>query len=286
MDFSVCGIINLLVSHFLATGVGIQTMWRLFAGLIICIYSRFIEPYILLTPIRKVRLRGLHKELSGMKIAHLSDIHGRLNSSGAPVLECLKKVNPDVVVITGDFVERETEIERVTQGISCIAERYPTFYVVGNNDYPEWQEEFRKRMSRAGAVLLLNDNVRIMVRGIPVTIIGTDDPVYGKPDMQKALCGVEKQDLKILIAHSFSVLQSAADAKIDLVLAGHTHGGQLLFPLFIALHKVFGKSWAGHTSGWQRQDDTLCFISRGIGCSTVKVRFLSFPEMPIIVLDV
>lgn len=274
----------LLVLHLLLQGVDIETMWKLLAGLSICIYVRFIEPYILLTPIRKVRLKGLSEELSGMRIAHLSDIHGRLDGSGAPVLERLKKTNPDLVVITGDFVEGETEVERVTQGISCIAKRYPTFYVVGNNDYPEWQDKFREQMSNAGAVLLLNSNVRTMVRGIPITIIGTDDPVYGKPDMEQALYGIEEQDFKILITHSFDVLQSAADAGINLVLAGHTHGGQLLSPLFIALLKVFGKPWAGHTSGWQRRGDTLCFISRGIGCSTVKVRFLSFPEMPIIAL--
>lgn len=254
-------------------------------GLLIFLYARFVEPYILFTPIRKARLKGLPKDLRGMRIAHLTDIHGRLNESGVPVLERLKKANPDIVVITGDFVEGEREVHRVTQGIARIAERWPTFYVVGNNDYPEWQDEFHKKMKNAGAVLLRNSNTRITVRGIPLTLVGTDDPVYGKPNMEQSMRGVEAGDFKILIAHSFDILESASRAGIDLVLAGHTHGGQLLFPLFKILHKIFGRPWRGHTSGWQRQGDTLCFISRGIGCSTIRVRFLSFPEMPIIVLE-
>jgi predicted MPP superfamily phosphohydrolase len=137
-------------------------------------------------------------------------------------------------------------------------------------------------MANAGAVLLHNRNVRITIRGVPLTLVGVDDPVYGKPDLEQALRGVEEQDFKILLAHSFKMLDAAADVGIDLVLAGHSHGGQILFPLFILLHRIFGNVWAGRTSGWYRKADTLCFISRGTGCSTIKIRFLSFPELPII----
>ncbi len=255
---------------------------------IICIYARYIEPYFLFTPVIRRKFKHLPEELDGLKIAHISDIHGRIDRKGYPLLDRINKISPDYVLITGDFVEKEEEVERVTQGVSKIAENFKVFYVLGNNDFPEWRNKFITKMDEAQAHLLLDDNATMAIGKSNLSFIGINDPVYSEYDLEKAMDGINQSnndnDFMVLLSHSPDVLDKASEKGINLVIAGHTHGGQIFSNLFTTLYHSFGSFWIGYVSGWLKHGETLCFISRGIGCSRIKVRFLSPPEMPIIEL--
>lgn len=178
-----------------------------------------------------VPLAGLPEALSGFTILHLSDLHLDLDEGLLPALvETIEACAYDLCVITGDF--RNQTIGDHLQANAQLAElrrhlHAPVYAVLGNHDFIEMVDDAEAVDIR----FLLNESTFIQRGEAGFALIGVDDPnIYRTHDLERALRNVPAGAVKILLSHSPVIHGEAERAGIDLVLSGHTHGGQICLP--------------------------------------------------------
>ena len=179
----------------------------------------------------EVVLPGLAAAFDGYSILHLSDVHLDMGPDMADVLAArVADLSYDLCVITGDFrartfgphrpaVEAMARVRRVLKG--------PVYAVLGNHD----SIRMATGLEAMGIELLFNEHRTITRSRARFHLLGIDDPHYYRADnLEKALLGVDDSGPKILLSHSPEIFRHAAHAGIDLMLCGHTHGGQICLP--------------------------------------------------------
>ena len=265
-------------------------------------YVRYVEPNRLETEQVQVQISGLPAELAGLKIAHLSDLHVRNSRQaltiGRQAVADIMAHKPDVVFMTGDIGHRSWHAGLVSEVLEPLAAEYGVYAVLGNHDLdystemsvfwdtctrvalPEWVAA----MNAIGVDLLFNEHRCVQVNDTLVVIGGVGDPSCGYDDLAKALADAPRGDLNILLSHSPDIFDEPGVEWADLILCGHTHGGQLQLP-------CIGTPWA---PVWRRRDrasglmrvgeDTVGYVSRGAGAGT-GVRFNCPPEVAILTLS-
>ncbi|MFQ5808579.1 MAG: metallophosphoesterase [Armatimonadota bacterium] len=190
-------------------------------------------------------IKGLQRSIT---IAHLSDVHltclpvvGWHNRRSAERgVALVEQIDPDLVVLTGDYVHMAPDYVAVGELLGPLGERWPTFAVLGNHDFWEVEWPERARGGR-GEVTTTGDWARLLnarllrnearpIAGGRIWIIGVDDPATGRDDITRAMRGVPDDAVKIVIAHSPDIFRKAARARADVLLGGHLHGGQVWLP--------------------------------------------------------
>jgi len=162
-----------------------------------------------------------------VKIFFISDIHKRTISE--QIIQEVKGMKPDIVVIGGDLLEKGVPLERVRQNILQLKTLGPVYFVWGNNDY---EVEYRKLDA-----ILLDLNVKILDNtavtfesegGDRLILLGVDDVNRKRDDLELALKDIETEGFKILVSHNPKIVgKISIEHNIRLVLSGHTHGGQI-----------------------------------------------------------
>lgn len=236
-------------------------------------YASWIEPYWI-----EVTHHHVTTHLSGtLKIAHLSDIHTYgLGRRERKLLQVMETEQPDVIVITGDSINITSDYPGLRELLTRLNAPLGVWVVRGNHE--DWwpvdnEEEFYKS---AGVKLLVNSSGEVR-NGI--WFIGLDDYFAGSPDLEKALAGVPESAYKIALFHSPIYFEREA-GQTDLVLAGHSHGGQVRLPFIGA---PYTPPFCGEfLEGWHEMRGTKMYVSRGIGTSILDVRLLCRPEIAII----
>lgn len=207
-----------------------------------------------------------------LKVFFISDIHRRRVDE-----KLLKKIQTsiDLVVIGGDLVEKGVPLSRVSKNIQSLATLGPVFFIWGNNDREAGEEAIRKILAEHGAVVLDNENLQIP--GHPTWgICGTDDPSSGKVDIAAALQGIERHEKVLVVSHQPQVLRKIERLyRPTLMLAGHTHGGQIRMGRFGLFEKGAFKIFAGCGE----------LISNGYGTSTIPFRLGAQPECHVITIN-
>jgi predicted MPP superfamily phosphohydrolase len=205
----------------------IQLCFRL-AGLHQRGYAQFLAPRRVE---QAVPISNLPPALHGLTILHLSDLHLDLDPRLLdPLVALLANTPCDLVVITGDF-------RNLTAGTAapCIAAtlellqhlQRPAYAVLGNHD----PLEIVPPLERAGLRFLLNEHVVVERGDAKLVVAGVDDAVYYEThDLQRALAGAPRGAPRVLLSHSPAIFREAAAADVQLLLAGHTHGGQICLP--------------------------------------------------------
>lgn len=225
----------------------------------------------------------------GYKIAHISDYHNTKNKFlNKALLSSLEKEKPDIIVLTGDLVDRtRTDIEKSMDFVSEIIEIAPVYYVTGNHEFnismgnPDAFDNMIIDLKSLGVQVLRGESTFITLPNKEkVNIFGIDDPYFHckKPSQVKSttdtLCSsfeINKNELNILLAHHPEQLDVYASYNFDLVYSGHAHGGQC---------RIFGVGliapdqglFPKYSSGLYKKDETMLFVSRGIGNSLAPVR--------------
>lgn len=259
-------------------------------------YAYFIEPNSLEIENQTIRLDCLKKDLPD-KFVQISDLHFTAETKEArisQIYEAIKTQNPAAVFIIGDLVSDDTGMEKAAELIGKIAANYQTFVIFGNWDY--WAldykvGEFKTRLEATGAKVLVNEAASIVSDGETLNILGIKDPYTSgelKDDLEKAEGKISDDNkfCRILLAHSPNIIKEAADKNIDLVLVGHTHGGQVYIP-FLTKYIIPAKRPAGQgfVKGFYKVDNTEMYINRGIGISILPFRFLVPPEVTVFALE-
>jgi hypothetical protein len=217
---------------------------------------------------------ALPKALDGMTIAHVSDMHVGRMTCGRVLQEMVNKTNAlraDLVLVTGDLINYE--LADLSEGIALIKAmegRYGLWMIEGNHDLLENGAEFERRVRASGVPFLLNESAVANVRGHPVQMFGLRW-VHGFAPAQCELVTAhwlhdlmkqrQLDAFPILLAHHPHAFDAAVEAGLPLTLAGHTHGGQLMFDSRHGAGPAFFRYWSGlYTKGRGQM-----IVSNGVG---------------------
>ena len=238
--------------------------------------SLFYEPRVHVSlEYLDVVLNGLGEDFT---IGHISDIHLGSPSPIWRALNVLKDGNPDVIVVTGDIFSKQDRLEEGLEVVGRLIEIAPTYLVYGNWDY--WSnvdlDEFKRKAENIGAVILRNEWVRLEYG---VYLIGVDDPYTGRDRLEEAMVGCKGP--KVLLAHSPQII-GKAEGRVNLILSGHTHGGQVVIPGLGPLYVPLPGKYRKYCSGLYTVGETLMYVNRGIGISVFPIRFACPPEVTLV----
>jgi uncharacterized protein len=227
-------------------------------------------------------LRRLSPAHEGLRIVHLTDIHHSLFTPLEFVeraVHLANELDPDLVALTGDYVTLSPAyIWPMARALGKLRARYGVYAVLGNHDFQVDPDEITRALRAQRVRVLRNAHHRVREHGAALWIVGVDDLWWRADDWSAALHTVPHRDPKILLCHNPLGIHRAVAHGVDLVLAGHTHGGQVRLPVVGSLR---GKSKLGErfVEGWNRLDGTQIYVNRGIGKVLIPLRFNCPPEI-------
>jgi uncharacterized protein len=238
-----------------------------------------------------LQLQDWPKGLNGYKIAHLSDLH--LESLKIPteqIVEMSNSIDPDLLVITGDLIEARGDISRVIKVLSPMKAKDGKFFVMGNNDYQHFSrthfKKYIKELECMGFSVLINSAEKVTRGNDSFWVVGVDDPATAHDDVELAFSTVHEDGLpRIVLSHSTDCIDDLYPKRVDLFLAGHTHGGQVVLPFVGPPIRNTLLAEEGIYEGYHLVNGINVYISRGIGTSGIPVRIGSKPEVAGITLQ-
>lgn len=245
-------------------------------------YAFLIEPFWVQVSVHRP---GTAQSADAVRVVQISDLH--LQSFGrreAAVAQRLHELKPDVIVLSGDVIDRPDVLPALEQFLAALPVANKVA-VLGNWEY--WSELDIKALkaayeARHGVRLLVNQVETVRVRKRALRLVGLDDFTAGMPDPGL----IDRLDsfagMTVLVEHSPGFFSSPAakpsNQKIDLCLSGHTHAGQITF-FGYPLWKPQGSG--AFTAGWYDTPSCRLYVSRGIGTSLLPARFGARPEIAV-----
>lgn len=259
----------------------------LFLGGVLFAYAKYIEPnWIQITKVAVPADRAT-PSLKALKIVHLSDLQVRdIGPREKKLARIMYRLNPDIILITGDFIDDEEGLEPCLTILRMLRARYGIFAILGNTDVAYYRtEKITRALTSAGVTVLNFRNYKItLADGTPLWIVGMPYSHSWLEGIGTAFTGIPLEDFKIAITHNPNVMKSERmdEHRPQLVLAGHTHGGQIDLPFLWKYSSYLERS------PWMRGFYTVrgipFYVNRGIGMTKVFVRFLCRPEITVIKL--
>lgn len=223
--------------------------------------------------------QNLPPSFEGFTILQLSDLHADMNPGAMRrLVELLGNVQYDICVLTGDYRGQTFgPFDAALEGVSQVRVhlKEPVYGVLGNHD----TIRMVPRLEEIGIRMLLNECETITRGGQQIHLAGIDDAHYYRADnIEKAASGIPPGGFSILLSHTPEIYRQAAHADFELLLSGHTHGGQICLPgsIPITLDAVLPRSMG---SGPWRYHDMAGYTTVGVGSSVVAVRFNCAPEI-------
>ncbi|MHA6259615.1 metallophosphoesterase [Sporosarcina sp. CAU 1771] len=205
-----------------------------------------------------------------LNVFFISDIHRRKIDD--KLLSKIGNVTIDLVIIGGDLAEKGVPISRISENIRKLSRLGPIYFIWGNNDREAGEIEIRNVINMCGGVILDNENAPIP--GHPSWgILGTDDPSSRNVDIPATLKGIENYKKTILVTHTPALFGKVERIyHPDIMLAGHTHGGQIRI----------GKFGLLEIGSFKMKGNRAQLVSNGFGTSTLPLRLGAMPECHII----
>ncbi|HEY4310693.1 MAG TPA: metallophosphoesterase [Pirellulales bacterium] len=235
--------------------------------------------------LKTLALAQLPPRLEGLSISHLSDLHmsGRISIDFFhEMVDRTNALSPDLVAITGDIVDASKCLDWIVPTLSRLNAPLGVYGVLGNHDVCVDLETLRTKLAAAGVTNLGGRTRRLEVAGETIVLTGNELPwIPPTTDASEQSGTNEPADaLRILLSHSPDQIGWARRRRYDLMLAGHTHGGQIQFPFFGAVlaPSIFGTRYA---SGLFYEAPTLMHVSRGVSGLT-PVRYNCRPEIALL----
>jgi predicted MPP superfamily phosphohydrolase len=217
----------------------------------------------------EVTLPRLPKELDGLTLVQISDLHASALLQGEWVEQVMERANalkPDLVVFTGDMVDGlPAKLVKSLAPLTKIISRFGVYACVGNHEYYSNYSAWLKAFSGLGINMLINSHALIKVNNHQLVLAGLSDMVaanYGHavPDLNKALAGAPEKAVRILLDHRPNSAFTNAKSGIDLQLSGHTHGGQI-----VGMNQIVGRMNQGFLYGWYKVNNMPLYVSSGAG---------------------
>jgi predicted MPP superfamily phosphohydrolase len=243
------------------------------------------EPYMLTIEHERIGLRRLPEAFESFRVVQLSDIHHGPFSDRTQIeraVETANSLKPDIIALTGDYISKERHYAApCAEMLGKLRARYGVFAVLGNHDHWTDAALITDLFRAEGITVLVNQGMRFEMHGSAFWLAGVDDTMVGLEDISLALAGSRANEMKLLLAHNPIILRRAARANVDLVLSGHTHGGQ------VALRSEPSPSGGPRRrflKGLGRLGNTQIYVNRGLGTVVLPIRYGCPPEVSLLEL--
>lgn len=223
-----------------------------------------------------------------LRLAFAADFHAGPTTHGSQIdraFDAIAATGPDLILLGGDFVgHRPRDVDRVARRVAALNAPLGIFGVLGNHDNHTDPALVARALSNAGVRMLMNEAVRLPAPFESTQLIGLDDHASGEPDATHIPASDHLST--ILIVHQPSGLLDATPHRIDLALAGHTHGGQIVLPGGHAPILPSGAFSRRYLAGeYLLPDGGTLVVSRGVGTSTIPLRWNAPADLLVITLS-
>jgi predicted MPP superfamily phosphohydrolase len=258
----------------------------------VAVWALVIEPRRLVTRGRTLGLAGWPRELDGLRVVVVSDLHAGSPQIRPPQLRriarAVARAPRDLVLFLGDFVDDEVALgddvppEAVGAALAPIDAACGVFGLLGNHDWRYDGERVERAMQNAGITMLENESVRLERAGCAFWLVVVGDRASRRDDIQRAVEGVPAGEPVIVATHSPDLFPELPQ-HVALTLAGHTHGGQVNIP---GLRGAWTPSRFGgrYASGSVRDGAKTLYVHPGVGTSKLAVRLGAPPEVSVLTL--
>ena len=221
-----------------------------------------------------------------VRLLQISDLHlSNFNRYFAKVTKQVADLQPDLIVLTGDYLEEERNIRGVLSFLKELQATHGIYAVQGNWEY--WSrlegENLRRHFAGVGVKLLINERADLVINGRALSIYGLDYPSV-TDRLQQLLTEVDPQRFNLLLSHVPAFAHEHLNEHIHLILSGHTHGGQVRVPFLPPLYlpRYSGRFVSGFYQVSQHR--IPLYVSRGVGTSVLPLRFFCRPEIGLFTL--
>jgi len=257
--------------------------------LLIILYARFIGTSGLKINEYKIVNSNITDEYHGLKVVHITDIHYGSTINNKKLENIVEKINfikPDIVVMTGDLIDEKFEYnsEEIIKNLSNIKAKLGKYAISGNHDYP--LENYNELLKASGFInvdntyeLIYNNTINpIIISGISTNIKDTTDMSIKTKEYDEYISSQDSNPLySILLMHEPDYIDNLNIDNYDLVLAGHSHNGQINIPLLKNLYLPDGCD--KYMNGHYLIKNTNLYVSNGLGTSGLRFRLFSKPSI-------
>lgn len=266
--------------------------------LILVITCGFLYAYI---EARNIRLKemtfsssNIPDAFNGKKIIFISDIHAGKYFTRKDVAKLVKRINeryPDIIVLGGDNTDKEVTYSiPFFEEIAKLKSKHGVFSVLGNHDYWEDPQLIQEGLTNCGFNICDNRSYWIKEGNDSIKIGGVGDLWEDVQIIENTINDVKQNDFCILLSHNPDYMEILNTNQIDLMLSGHTHGGQVtIFGLYAPImpstfHSEYMQTGQKYRYGWKEKNETKLYVTTGIGMNKFPFRFFAQPEIVEIIL--
>ncbi len=229
---------------------------------------------------------------AGYRIAVISDLHGKeFGEDNEKLIDYVRDLEPDLIAVTGDLIHDQDQmamVKPVAKGLASIA---PTYYVTGNHEWAaKVVPELEELLEACGINVLSNEYVMLTEGGDQIALLGAEDS-NGYADQMTVgeLADQVRQEqgdvYTILLSHRNNHYDQYQQARVDLTLAGHAHGGLIRLPTTDGLIGPKRELWPQYTAGLYDLSYGQMVVSRGLGNQFPCFRLFNRPDVPLVVLE-
>lgn len=270
----------------------------LIATLVGCSIFLYLQNNLISITEVKITSSKIPSSFKGYKILQISDLHNKKFGDNQDVLiQKIKSIDPDIIAITGDLIDSKSyDAEVSMQLIREIVKKYPVYFVTGNHE--QWSGKYNnleKELKKYDVNVLRNEHVGIRKGEQEINLLGIDDPefVTGNRDegniiideIKKAKIEMQPDKYNVLLSHRPEFIKEYTNERLDLVLSGHAHGGQVRLPFIEGLVAPNQGVLPKYTAGLYVEQNTSMVVSRGLGNSIIPQRILNRPEIVVVQLN-
>lgn len=259
----------------------------------IFVYARFIEPKML-----NVRYENIYSDIfknskKEIKILQFSDTHISKYFGMDDLKKVVEKINaenPDIVVFTGDLIDnyntyhRKENIDEIWNILGTINASIGKYAVYGNHDYGGGAKNiYKKIMENSGFELLINKSVKLNEYNL--NIVGLDDSIFGDVKGDDVEILVDKDYYNIVLSHEPDVIDYYLEFCIDLMMSGHSHGGQVNLPFVRKYILPFlGQKYVRGFYSFDNFRESKLYVNVGLGTTKLPLRFMAVPEITVFII--
>lgn len=228
-------------------------------------------------------------EYGEFRMLQMSDFHNK-NSPRIhkKIIEKVKEVTPDIIVLTGDLIDRRTrDFNSIFFFLEAlIATNIPIYFVSGNHEWSNPRRvEFLEGLEERGITILSNESIQIQHHDSMINLVGVEDAATHHEDLYQAFSSLKEDCYTILLSHTPYIINNYMNLPADLIVSGHTHGGQIRFPFIGAMISPGSGLFPQLDKGvFDWGNEQKLYVDSGLGTSMIPVRFLNQSQISLLTI--